>query len=52
MKIKSITFSDIQTSDLIYYDEKNREKCLEFCRKRDIDYLPSLSNSDQCYNKA
>ncbi len=35
-------FSDIQTSDLLYYDPDFKEVCLRFCQDRNIDCLPSL----------
>ena len=42
--IKIITFKDIQTTDLLYYDSSKDIKniCYDFCDKRDIDFLPSI----------
>lgn len=41
--------ADIQTTDLLYYDETFREQCLLFCNKRDIDCLPTLDHISVFY---
>lgn len=49
MTLKRLTFTDIQTSDLLYYDPDLEETCLCFCRDRNIDCLPSLSDPLKFY---
>lgn len=44
MPLSQIYFSDIQTSDLLYYDPEFEDLCYRFCRERDIDCLPSLDD--------
>lgn len=44
-----LRISDIQTEDVLYYDEGLRNQCYEFCRQRDIDCLPSQDNAGQIY---
>jgi hypothetical protein len=51
MILSNITFADIQTSNLLYYDEKIDKDCLQFCRDRDIDCLPALDDSLKFYRK-
>ena len=46
-----LTFSDIQTTDLIYFDPDCKETCFRFCQQRDIDCLPSLSNPATFFQK-
>jgi hypothetical protein len=36
------TVTDIMTSDLVYFDEAIEEECEEFCKERNISYLPTL----------
>lgn len=49
MTITPITFSDIQTSDLLYYDPDIDQECVTFCKTRNIDCLPSINNSKEFY---
>lgn len=49
MSIPSIYLTEIQTTDLIYYDPEFNKECLKFCTDRDIDYLPSLSDQKIIY---
>lgn len=51
MNLTPITFSDIQTSDLVYFDASIRDKCLQFCKDRDIDCLPSIIDPMKFYRK-
>jgi hypothetical protein len=46
---KAITFKDIQTTDLIYYDSNMDIKniCYDFCDRRDIDFLPSIVGKEK-----
>ncbi|MEO1803787.1 MAG: hypothetical protein AAFU33_03195 [Bacteroidota bacterium] len=44
-----ITFGDIMTRGLIYYDSEYKEKCKEFCRIRNISYLPHIDNPSQYF---
>ena len=44
MLTDSLLLSDIQTTDLIYYDPDIETECLKFCDDRDIDCLPSLDD--------
>ncbi len=46
---KVITFSDIQTSDLNYFEPNQVGDCYKFCEDRDIDYLPVLDDQDSIY---
>jgi hypothetical protein len=47
----SITFHEIQTSELLYYDADIRAQCLRFCQDRDIDCLPSLNNPMKLFRR-
>jgi len=49
MTIRFLTFSDIQTRDLLYYDPSLQELCYSFCSTRDIDCLPSLEDPKKIY---
>lgn len=51
MPSKQITFSDIQTSDLIYYDQDPKlvNRYSKFCHERAIDCLPSLDDPYKFY---
>lgn len=51
MKPTTITFADIQTSDLLYYDPEFAEESLAFCKERDIDCLPSLDHPQRFYHR-
>ena len=52
MNLPPVRLSEIQTTDLIYYDPEFHEDCLKFCEKRDIDYLPSLVDETKFYAKS
>lgn len=41
--------SDIQTTDLLFYDPDFHEQCCEFCQFRDIDNLPSLEDPEKVF---
>jgi hypothetical protein len=51
MTPKRLTFADIQTSDLLYYDPDLEETCLSFCRDRNIDCLPCLDDPLKFYQR-
>lgn len=51
MKPPTITFADIQTSELLYYDPDIAKDCFQFCTGRAIDCLPSLINPLKYYEK-
>ncbi len=44
-----LRIADIQTRDVLYFDPEFRERCYEFCKRRDIDFLPSLEDTRQIY---
>jgi hypothetical protein len=41
--------ADIQTTALLYYDEQRIVACYDFCKRRDIDCLPIISDSNSFY---
>lgn len=41
---EDIAFADIMTEGVIYYDDEYLEECGEFCRIREIDFLPHIHN--------
>ncbi len=51
MHIQPVLFSDIQTTDLIYYDPDVKDGCLGFCQQRDIDCLPSLTDPNRFFQR-
>lgn len=51
MKPSTITFSDIQTRELLYYDESIENICFQFCYDRNIDCLPSLKDPLMYYKR-
>lgn len=44
-----LRIADIQTSEVLYFDPEFKERCYEFCKKRNIDFLPSLDDATQIY---
>ncbi len=46
-----VSFSDIQTSELLYYDADICKDCLHFCNERDIDCLPALGKPFTFFRK-
>ncbi len=46
---KKISISDIQSSNLLYFDPDLKESCFKFCKDRDIDCLPALNNQEVIY---
>jgi hypothetical protein len=42
---------DIQTTDLLYFDEQHISACYAFCIKRDIDCLPIIGDPSAFYEK-
>lgn len=51
MKQTKLIISDIQTTDLLYYDPAFGDQGHQFCRDRDIDCLPSLDNPSLFYRR-
>lgn len=47
--LDNISFNEIMTTKIFFYDDSSQEKCLKFCRDRNITNFPSLSDSDVCY---
>ena len=47
--ITTIRFLDIQTQDILFYDDSFKAECYDFCLKRDIDCLPALENDSRIY---
>lgn len=43
--------SDIQTKEIFFFDEAYRKECFDFCNKRNIDFLPSLYDSNEIWHK-
>lgn len=43
--------ADIQTVDLLYYEESNGKGCFEYCEMRNIDCLPAIGNPSIFYKK-
>lgn len=46
---KRLIISDIQTTELLYYDPGLKEQCYKFCAQRDIDCLPALDDPQKIY---
>jgi hypothetical protein len=50
---RKITISDIQTTDLLFFDPdfapEIKDQCFKFCRDRDIDCLPALDDANKVY---
>ena len=44
-----ITFGDIMTRGLIYYDEEYKDECKSFCEVRKISYLPHIDKHHLIY---
>jgi hypothetical protein len=51
MDLRPIRIVDIQTTDIIYYDEEYKDQCSIFCKERDIDCLPGLNDPYSYYTK-
>jgi len=49
-RIEKVLISDIQTTEILYYDSSFKEKCLNFCSRRNIDYLPALNSTKEIYS--
>ena len=45
------TIADIQTTELLYYDEAHSQECYRFCKDRDIDCLPNVYNPGKYYQR-
>lgn len=44
-----LSFAEIMTSQVIFYDEFFKEECIKYCEERKITYLPSLEDFEVCY---
>ena len=42
-----LTFADLMTEEIIFYDPEFHEECVTFCRDRGIHHLPSLDNDER-----
>lgn len=51
MKQTKLSISNIQTTDLLYYDPAFGDQGYQFCRDRDIDCLPSLEDPTRFYRR-
>jgi len=51
MQPSKLVVSNIQTTDLLYYDSTFVDKAYEFCRDRDIDCLPCLDDPKSFYQR-
>lgn len=49
MTTPMLTISNLQVTDILYYDEAFRHACYRFCEQRDIDYLPSVEDDGFVY---
>jgi hypothetical protein len=49
MTEQKLRISDIQTTELLYYDQDYAADCYEFCKQRDIDCLPAISEPSDFY---
>jgi len=47
--INTLKISDIATKELLFFEESFKDKCYNFCKKRDIDFLPSIENPLHIY---
>lgn len=43
------SFSEIMTRGMVFYDEEYLAECKEFCRIRDIHFLPHIHSHNLCY---
>ena len=48
---KILRIADIQTSEILYFDEGLKERCYKFCTERNIDCLPSLDEPYTLYTR-
>ena len=39
-----LQFKDIMTREMVYYDKEYKDECAEFCKARNINYLPAIHN--------
>ena len=46
---KILRMADIQTSDILFYDEGAKDRCYKFCFDRNIDCMPSLDDPRSVY---
>lgn len=51
MRLSKLVVSNIQTTDLLYYDSTFVDKAYQFCRDRDIDCLPCLDDPQRFYRR-
>lgn len=47
--IGALQISDIATKKILFFDPEFKERCFKFCKKRDIEFLPSLDNPSEIY---
>jgi hypothetical protein len=51
MALQQPTIIDIQTTDLLYYDDRYKGVCYRFCEDRDIDFLPNATDQAKSYQR-
>lgn len=44
-----LTFKDIMTRSVVYYDERYIETCRDFAETRKISYMPLIDDPEKCY---
>ncbi len=44
-----VTFDDIMTSEIVFFDASFEKDCIQFCKERNITFIPSLEFFDRCY---
>jgi hypothetical protein len=47
-----LSFNEIMTSQIVFYDDSFKKECAEYCRERNITYVPSLDNFNIYYRLA
>jgi hypothetical protein len=51
MQSQPVRISEIQTTDLIFYDPDFKDICFQFCQQRDIDCLPALTDPRKFFQR-
>jgi len=49
--MKTLLIADLQTTDLLYYEDDFRNECYEYCSRRDIDSLPDVESAYHFYKR-
>jgi hypothetical protein len=48
---KNLRIADIQTSDILFYDDGQKDRCYKVCAERNIDCLPALDEPRTLYSR-